>query len=267
MRSSLDTGQPVPFQGISGQGLSPRVRGSRRQPLDRRSPDGVYPREYGAAYPSPEGPPHAQPIQGLSPRVRGSRPMPPRDGAAVCKSKDPWHGSIPASTGQPGIVHHCHRRSVDQPRSIPASTGQPHAGIALDGVYSHGQVDANFLGLSPRVRGSPFRAHVSGRSLIRSIPASTGQPSSFWRVPGKTSVLGSIPASTGQPDVCNNGGNRAQMCGRSIPASTGQPQSHDQRRGSHGSGSIPASTGQPEESERMRTSSRKKVYPREYGAA
>ena len=133
-------------------GLSPRVRGSRRQ--RRRASFGlrsipastgqpvkcnkknmgrrVYPREYGAADKMETD---AKGIRGLSPRVRGS-PMAPRPTGTSSRS-------IPASTGQPACAGGTHEASAVYPREYGAAV--------CDGCG-----DRILIGLSPRVRGSPL---------------------------------------------------------------------------------------------------------------
>ena len=111
-------------------------------------------------------------------------------------------------------------------------------------------------GLSPRVRGSRT-VNLKHHLVLRSIPASTGQPvwSSMRRVSSKVypreygaaslrSVI--LPADRGlSPRVRGS----LQVIGRPRP---------DTR-------SIPASTGQPASPRPYRL--RLQVYPREYGAA
>ena len=152
-------------------GLSPRVRGNRFRQTEGLTPGGsipasagqplvgvhhglhlrVYPRECGATR---LGAAAAVASGGLSPRVRGN---PARRG---WNNKFRW--SIPASAGQPSIVHRLPLQSGVYPRECGATRNCRNLGRSN-------------LGLSPRVRGNR---------------ESTGQ---------ELNVLGSIPASAGQP--------------------------------------------------------------------
>ncbi len=152
-------------------GLSPRVRGnrwhgfrpyriSRSIPACTGEPcltDGrhrvaaVYPRVYGGtcqgAGTQPTG-------TGLSPRVRGNP-------ATMATATDPA-GSIPACTGEPSY------RRLDKPflKVYPRVYG----GTSITGMAIRPSA-----GLSPRVRGNPWRWGRC-RFLGRSIPACTGEP-------------------------------------------------------------------------------------------
>ena len=152
------------------EGLSPRVRGSRRH----RHTSECRPRSIptSAGQPSPAGPtttrcrvyPHEcgaarisgitwHGTYGLSPRVRGSRRTPRRGPGRP--------GSIPTSAGSLLTIGN----SSGGSRSIPTSAGQPFASGNTSGqhqVYPHecgaatggdGR-DLTLYGLSPRVRGS-----------------------------------------------------------------------------------------------------------------
>ena len=153
-------------------GLSPRVRGSLLTlrslqvsfggsiPASAGQPPSpkchsrqgqVYPRECGAAV---SGVNRTKLRLGLSPRVRGSRHD--RGG----QGQGP--GSIPASAGQPSS----HPGNVGFIRVYPRECGAAAAAIQVVGIA---------VGLSPRVRGSLYQP-VVGFGLLRSIPASAGQP-------------------------------------------------------------------------------------------
>ena len=162
---------PVSLDGLAKTGLSPRVRGSRRRARRRVHREGsipagageplalvpghprkrVYPRGCGGAHSVKSG---VDPLPGLSPRVRGS---PAGLASSFCSA-----GSIPAGAGEPS-----------------GSLGKG----ARTGVYPRGCGGAakktrprcSFLGLSPRVWGSPkfllLRPAMGG-----SIPAGAGEP-------------------------------------------------------------------------------------------
>ena len=152
-------------------GLSPRVRGNPRSvffnlywlrsiPACAGEPPRaypiaaawrVYPRVCGgtlAAQPSPSDGP------GLSPRVRGN-PLT----AIVTWRID---GSIPACAGEPLPVQHISRQGGVYPR--------------VCGGTRHWTPSAtSSSGLSPRVRGNPFR-QIQNPAAPRSIPACAGEP-------------------------------------------------------------------------------------------
>ena len=152
-------------------GLSPRVRGNPGEwPIGRGfigsipacagepsfssqylATGTVYPRVCGGTGLSPR----RRPIGlGLSPRVRGN-PLPParRWGSA---------GSIPACAGEP-------------PRNPSVTDRQSVYPRVCGGTQPHGPRRECLRGLSPRVRGNPYRAsQPMGR--LRSIPACAGEP-------------------------------------------------------------------------------------------
>ena len=132
-------------------GLSPRVRGSHgvSPPFERSG--GVYPRACGGA----AGDAGAVGVSsGLSPRVRGSPPP------LKAPSSTPW--SIPARAGEPV------QQGVPQTllRVYPRACGGANCWPTVGGVC---------MGLSPRVRGSLFRAQDL-RSALGPIPARAGEP-------------------------------------------------------------------------------------------
>ena len=157
--------------GNFGNGLSPRVRGNRRQSKSgvsrRRSIPAcageprrtampgcgvrVYPRVCGGTPPAGywvNGRP------GLSPRVRGN--------LDIQFGPNLFVGSIPACAGEPqaGAVHH------PQDGVYPRVCG---------GTRYRAFGCCSSPGLSPRVRGNPGRA-AAGFGLLRSIPACAGEP-------------------------------------------------------------------------------------------
>ena len=133
------------------QGLSPRVRGNRGLPAQRRGHPGsipacagepnagrsamqqiqVYPRVCGGTVLPVH---HHIPIPGLSPRVRGN--------PGWTASSEGSVRSIPACAGEPG--------------SAPSRCGCPWVYPRVCGGTVRGRVDTMILlGLSPRVRGNP----------------------------------------------------------------------------------------------------------------
>ena len=231
---------------------------------------------------------------GLSPRVRGNQ-RGRTCGTAIA-------GSIPACTGEPGLLCRRSRGPMVYPR-VYGGTAPTVLRIA------------KCLGLSPRVRGNP--TWISGQcDMTGSIPACTGEPSGasgavvadgvYPRVYGGTLYLGS-------PNRLSMGlsprvrGNPMLPCvfaptERSIPACTGEPRNPRLNRRSsevyprvyggtgadlawHSSigglsprvrgnlrsaafgqavrGSIPACTGEPLSAHP--TVNEKRVYPRVYG--
>ncbi len=275
------------------KGLSPRVRGSPRNPSSphdpggsipacagepssgrsSRSRHGVYPRVCGGAWKALR---EIVTAQGLSPRVRGSR--------APCRARSRSRRSIPACAGEPSnrprlscgtwglsprvrgsrLYARFHSRSLG---SIPACAGEPRSGpgrLLVCWVYprvcggaSHTSSTAGEVpGLSPRVRGSrgpDCKAEVSRRS----IPACAGEPrrcSSFR-------ALGTV-----YPRVCGGACTSRCLC---TPTRGLSPRV----RGSLGAigslerepRSIPACAGEPKLGKHGARSHR--VYPRVCGGA
>ncbi len=219
-------------------GLSPRVRGSPPKPPGDPRPSWsipacagepsssrrcgsvcpVYPRVCGGAFSHVcvhvgRG--------GLSPRVRGSR--------AYRHSAYPLSRSIPACAGEPSAA----RRYALPFRVYPRVCG---GACPAEALYQR------YLGLSPRVRGSPSATEKS-LGEARSIPACAGEPleSQGWtavsevypRVCGgagdgqylKDGGIGLSPRVRGSPDNVPVR-NRHQ---RSIPACAGEPLSVNSR--------------------------------------
>ena len=168
----------------------------------------------------------------------------------------PVRGSLP-----------CTRSGTDRRRSIPARAGEPYSGSNTRSIYTVyprpcGGATVVFAssqiieGLSPPVRGSPWRPRCTARAS-RSIPARAGEPSPWtrqglrWRVyprPCGGAIVGSLtaehvhglsPPVRGSP--ANGPLETARL--RSIPARAGEP----------------APTGFP--------LSRGQVYPRPCGGA
>ena len=152
-------------------GLSPRVRGNPRlitrpqsrtgsipasagEPASAGSPSAarrVYPRECGGTHAASICPTGGA---GLSPRVRGNPRAEGRRG--------PPGGSIPASAGEPCCRPRSGRCRGVYPRECGGTRGTPPT---LQPAH----------GLSPRVRGNPYRSFAQD-VLPRSIPASAGEP-------------------------------------------------------------------------------------------
>ena len=277
----------------SAAGLSPRVRGSLS--LSRRSMPStgsipacagepwaprrcaarcwVYPRVCGGALASLGV---LDPLLGLSPRVRGSR--------CADRGRVPGSGSIPACAGEPiprerFMTRHrvyprvCGGAAALKPikghhkRSIPACAGEPQV---LDDEAGDGRVYPRVCGgarvsglsvtvpegLSPRVRGSPYRKGVV-HAYERSIPACAGEPS--WR--HRRGRWGGV-----YPRVCG-GAERAWSIGALHPGLS--PRVRGSRLRNHQTcgrrGSIPACAGEPRAARRCRPAVR--VYPRVCGGA
>ena len=156
----------------------------------------------------------------------------------ACQHPD---GSIPASAGEPFSVAD---RRVSR-RVYPRECGGTHRGRLRPGVLQ---------GLSPRVRGNRSSS-AAVTSAIGSIPASAGEPPSYWYPVAVTGVY---------PRECGGTGAGAAGCARHRGLS---PRVRGNRRVGHQihavPGSIPASAGEPYES--MRELSQARVYPRECG--
>ena len=226
----------------SGDGLSPRGRGSPRTPLGDQRILGsipawagepvwsshascrarVYPRVGGGAQPSTI---LSVIREGLSPRGRGSR--------QARQSANRKHRSIPAWAGEPGIVSAKMVASSGRPRSIPAWAGEPlweNWSRGGDKVYprvgggasSRARPGSNKTGLSPRGRGS-LRSGGQARHQSRSIPAWAGEPR-----PARPSRVtrGLSPRGRGSPKEPLK---RIQRT-RSIPAWAGEPDNGIRRR-------------------------------------
>ena len=153
------------------RGLSPRVRGHRREirragpewgsipacagppvlEFERRRPAVVYPRVCGATGVRSRTSLQAR---GLSPRVRGHLSL---VFALLFLS-----GSIPACAGPPDFAVYDAVQARVYPR-VCGATCSPTTAARLA------------AGLSPRVRGHPIRLELE-RSLLRSIPACAGPP-------------------------------------------------------------------------------------------
>ena len=218
--------------GVKPKGLSPRVRGNRRDGHDqggaigsipacageprasrrRRSSAGVYPRVCGGTF-------HlftpTAGLTGLSPRVRGNH-RPRHDAIGL-------NGSIPACAGEPRAF----MLSSEQVRVYPRVCG---------GTGSASARAAEVWGLSPRVRGNP-RTCRPPRRRAGSIPACAGEP---FRLAGMDTLRGVYPR------VC--GGTTTAIsctieCSGLSPRVRGNPSGRPDGRSLHGS--IPACAGEP----------------------
>ena len=222
----------LPVVGGVVQGLSPRVRGNRRQaglaqvlsgsipacagePARETGIKGagwVYPRVCGGTR---SGAAAACTRRGLSPRVRGNH------SGRRCRSLRP--GSIPACAGEPPGRRPCPPYRGVYPRVCGGTVG---AYVQL-GLRP---------GLSPRVRGNQLRVRGDPRGQ-RSIPACAGEPRPvvnplppfrvYPRVCGGTVARALLPLATSglSPRVR---GNHPVECPphrlqRSIPACAGEP--------------------------------------------
>ena len=236
----------------SAMGLSPHLRGSRRQG-SRRAPR-------SGPIPAPAGQPHADEpdsdwlgayprtcgaaascrstcsvVRGLSPHLRGS-PAEPGGGALAA-------GPIPAPAGQPVDADDGVRPGRAYPRTCGAARiTKPSCAV--------------IAGLSPHLRGSPFRP-AKRRCLQGPIPAPAGQPgrqsAAHWRRKAYPRTCG---AATSRQ--------RVRIAYRGLsPHLRGSP------RGSRSDvprlGPIPAPAGQPRAADGRETALR--AYPRTCGAA
>ena len=242
----------IPGATTYDQGLSPRMRGNHQQapryrypirsipahagepmlPVRLRGRREVYPRacgEPGAAgyrrrvptvYPRACGgtastSPWNVPTRGLSPRMRGNRVRQPD------RRRRPR--SIPAHAGEPGGELHRLAFCTVYPR-------------ACGGTIPSVSATVRMLGLSPRMRGNPFKS--SGSGLInRSIPAHAGEPRRLRRHGGATGVY---PRACGGTDIDIYVGR--QSSGLS-PRMRGNLRLLG--RVHHSEGSIPAHAGEP----------------------
>ena len=238
--------------GVQGDGLSPRGRGSHLGDFPRR-PDGgsipawagepgvrraglvpnrVYPRVGGGAKIEGVTPSRSS---GLSPRGRGS--------LGAVDVLDDLVGSIPAWAGEPRSC----TRSSGCPRVYPRVGG---------GALIDSGTDEIFTGLSPRGRGSRIGARASRRP-DGSIPAWAGEPSSTdtpWMV------------RRVYPRVGGGARSASVRCDRSSglsPRGRGSLTHHEVALGTLRS--IPAWAGEPRGRARCRTLG--KVYPRVGGGA
>ena len=231
-------------------GLSPRVRGNRREgiggarrqgsipasagePLRRgwmNREGGVYPRECGGTRRALAVPLAAT---GLSPRVRGN--------PIVCVGVRAGGGSIPASAGEP----RCRCGWLSPPRVYPRECG---------GTRSRNDSQNWIWGLSPRVRGNLAQPPL-GEPGFGSIPASAGEPSSKPRNPSLPMVYPRECGGTqhGRGNIPARPGLSPRVRGNQVPALL--------RKGE--GGSIPASAGEPRRP--SPSPARRRVYPRECG--
>ena len=154
-------------------------------------------------------------VNGLSPRVRGNRYL--------------WCGlfwvprSIPARAGEPADERHGKRMLGVYPRACGGTPNEVFPSTFIKG-------------LSPRVRGNPWRVTVI-RISVRSIPARAGEPAALrWhrhkeqvypRACGGTesAVLGTQELQGLSPRVRGNRHDEAveRGCRGSIPARAGEP--------------------------------------------
>ena len=152
-------------------GLSPRVRGNRKEETQRctgyRSIPAcagepwnvpsplfclaVYPRVCGGTLRYPFA---GLPSSGLSPRVRGNR--------LTMSSYPSRDGSIPACAGEPLMDNRCRSHGMVYPR-------------VCGGTHPRNPNRHSPAGLSPRVRGNR-RVCVSDADQRGSIPACAGEP-------------------------------------------------------------------------------------------
>ena len=159
------------LEDLTGLGSIPALAGEPIQGVKGDKGDQVYPRACGG---TAEDTQLQENWRGLSPRLRGNIPLHPLD------SLD--SGLSPRLRGNPSR----HRRSVSVWRSIPALAGEP-AGLsgwrrgsavyprACGGTVGLAAGVEGVHGLSPRLRGNPYR---TAQAIVeqRSIPALAGEP-------------------------------------------------------------------------------------------
>ena len=231
-------------------GLSPRVRGNRRQgygrlgrlrsipacagePLSTSLCFGfckVYPRVCGGTWYRRR---EISTEQGLSPRVRGNLNLPGQL-PAPC-------GSIPACAGEPLRGRGRATRMTVYPR-------------VCGGTATMKKSLRSLKGLSPRVRGNP-ESSTGISSVKRSIPACAGEPPACSPVSAGLRVY---------PRVCGGTVAGACLAHKSIglsPRVRGNPDVLPAARRYHGS--IPACAGEP--GSEMSNQSMAEVYPRVCG--
>ena len=116
---------------------------------------------------------------GLSPRVRGNR-------AGIVR-RHAGHGSIPARAGEPPLRQIQNRIKMVYPRACGGTNEKSGMETwhrvyprACGGTEGRLQVNKDFMGLSPRVRGNHF-PHPPGLSGVGSIPARAGEPDLYIR--------------------------------------------------------------------------------------
>ena len=272
-------------------GLSPRVRGNRRQYhfrllLERSIPacagepkcaspvswaPRVYPRVCGG---TGWGRELLNDREGLSPRVRGEPRIHPLQQPArrvyprVCGGTMATAPIISIVWGLSPRVRGNRRRTEQAHQhqgSIPACAGEPSPGQTLarfDTVYprvcggttSYSGIAGTLVGLSPRVRGNP-RPGPGQPPQCGSIPACAGEPPGYAAAWGMWRVY---------PRVC--GGTRATDAQVILDPGL-SPRVRGNRAGSGGrgtpSGSIPACAGEP--GRWWRTPGPRTVYPRVCG--
>ena len=241
---------PRPAGRRAVRGLSPHVRGNRRNASKRTSVMGsipactgkppeeyrigekgeVYPRMYGET-PGWYNPGVTE--AGLSPHVRGNPKTKRR-----ARSTD---GSIPACTGKPEPP----APMPALPRVYPRMYGETHQNaLTYQGV----------MGLSPHVRGN-LRVFAAIPQIAGSIPACTGKPSGRRH---RYVVSAVYPRMYGETD--DTAAQPVLLDGLS-PHVRGNRRSSTRRSWRHGS--IPACTGKPAAGLLLQCVVQ--VYPRMYG--
>ena len=193
-------------------GLSPRVRGNHRAPVEtdkgarsipacageplngsrRTRGRRVYPRVCGGTRSSRRV---VSRSHGLSPRVRGNLGR-WADRPRLC-------GSIPACAGEPTFSHGSALPPSVYPRVCGGTTSPPRSVSTV-------------MGLSPRVRGNPPH-RSSAHKYLRSIPACAGEPPPLHAPP--PAVRGLSPRVRGNPGQASV----YSDLGFSIPACAGEP--------------------------------------------
>ena len=212
------------------QGSIPASAGEPAGAQQHAPAERVYPRECGGTTLTLQ---HALSTPGLSPRVRGNQR---RVSVAIR-----WHGSIPASAGEPS-----------RPTSRRGGGGVYPRECGGTGPWA--DVEAAAKGLSPRVRGN-LEAALNAPDFRGSIPASAGEPA---RTPA-AGLAGRV-----YPRECG-GTAKLRLALHGVTGLSPRVRGNRQRPRPipHEHGSIPASAGEP--SRRTSSTAAVRVYPRECG--
>ena len=267
-------GNPKSLQRLpAGPGSIPARAGEPGGAVVSRAASPVYPRACGGTR---AGTMRFPVRRGLSPRVRGNpqwqpparparRSIPARAGEPSGRWKTGFQPTVyPRACGgtvmvllQAGLLfglsprvrgNPAHRPDTERPRrSIPARAGEPMTGVwpawttwvyprACGGTGGQAHVVSEAEGLSPRVRGNPFRASVLA-TIDRSIPARAGEPNCSGSNPGNHRVY---PRACGGTTCADT--SAASVWGLSPRVRGNHLRRHLRRQRL---GSIPARAGEP----------------------
>ena len=242
----------------SKAGLSPRVRGNLGPQVGRDFLYGSIPARAGepSICSAPSTLPKVYPracggtlfikeltrmVCGLSPRVRGNQ--------EATLTSTASQGSIPARAGEP--------EGFDRSRHVLGVYPR-----ACGGTFRRVVVTSSDKGLSPRVRGNPFRC-VGCPVPLRSIPARAGEPCT-----GQVHIIGYrvYPRACGGTITSVGSGHRGVGLSPRVRGNQDTVAVRNQDSGSYcipERGSIPARAGEPGNARAV--NSRPWVYPRACG--